>query len=378
MGIEQILANPNIEIFEIPIHSPEWYDFRFSGIGASEIGYVLRKSDWKDSLPVYEEKVGLKQIGFMRNEQMVMGSYMEQHIADMWQYHEPGGEDYWQNITAGKKFRSCITEPIKHKYFRNKKFPHLFCSLDGLIPTGSLTSSGDVLNYPGVLEIKNQRSFVLEKWILKIPPEQLYQIHQIMLILESSYGEIATLVDGCHLRITPVPLVPELAEDLLTESYKFWHQNVLPAKGLKKQIEEAYFNHNTQRAAELEAELFDYEPPPIGRRGYLEYLSENAKIEPSEIVTNSKVYDSAMTMKNIDLIKKELDLFKSQEEAFIRHHFRVKDGNIMDFGEFGTIRLKKREGSDKASLYNYVKDSVSKQEHITAAKQQVEQLQFKY
>ncbi len=355
--LEIIRENPDIEIIDIPLHTPEWYDFRLNGIGASEIGYVLRKSDWKDSLPVFEEKVGLKNLAFSLNEHMTFGSYLEKSIADVWTYYD--GEEYYENINAGKRIRSCETEQIKNRYFRNKKYPWLFCSLDGIMPPGTPTTDGRVLDKLGVLEIKNQRSFVLKKWDIGVPPEQLYQLHQIMLILEADYGEIATLVDGCHLQVTPVDLVPELANDLIEESRKFWYNQVLPAKETKKLLDKAYFQNEYQLATELEAELFGFQPEPIGTPAYIQYLAESAREEPSPITADSEIYKHAMHMKRIDAVKKQLDKKKNVHEAFIRHHFLRYDGTEMEFGDMGFVRLKKRKGSDRATLYNYVKDERS-------------------
>ena len=354
--LELIQSNPNIEIIELEIHSDKWYKFRMNGIGASEIGYVLRKSDWKDSLPVYEEKVGLKNVGFRMNEAMTHGANLESYIADMWRCYDAQGDDYWDNVNDGVLIRDCEIEPVKHKYFRNKKYPWLFCSLDGLMMPGTLRSDRTPIEKLGVLEIKNQRSMVLKKWILQLPPEQLYQIHQIMLILEADYGEICRLIDGQVLDVLPIPFMEHVADDLITESKKFWYNHVLPAKKIKAEIQEAYAKNNKDKATRLEAELFGYEPEPIGTRAYVDYLTESAKIESTPIPVSNKVYDAAIAIKAIDAIQKELNKKKDIYKAQILHHFRVKDGNEMDFGEMGKVMLKRRVGSENSTLYNYAKN----------------------
>ena len=354
-----IKSNPNIEVIEIPLHTPEWYDFRLHGIGASEIGYVLRKSDWKDALPVFEEKVGLKKLPFSLNEHMTFGNYLEGTIADVWTYYN--GEGYYRNINEGKRIRKCYTTELKNKYFRNKKYPWLFCSLDGLIAPGSERLDEGKLQGYGILEIKNQRSFALKKWESPVPIEQFYQIHQIMLILEADYGEIATFVDGWHLQVTPLPLIPKLAEDLLSESRKFWYEQVLPAKAIKRGLHRAYASQNFELATRLEAALYSYEPVAIGTPSYVEYLAESAQQNPVRLQQDKSIYDHALWMRKIDAMKKELDKKKMNHEAIIRSHFRRKEGTEMDFDELGTIRIKRRKNSEKAILYNYVEDRRGKE-----------------
>lgn len=348
--------NPNLEIIEIPIHSDEWYEFRSNGIGASEIGYVLRKSDWKDSLPVFEEKVGIKNIQFKMNEAMTHGTRVEGYIADTWTYFDPTYKtNYWDNINEGVPQRECFISEVKDKYFVNKKYPWLFASLDGIIHPDCMKLNGVVDGKAGVLEIKNQKSWVLNRWKLKVPPEHIYQIHQIMIILGLDYGEVCSFEDGATLNVTPIPLIEELKEDLLEGSKDFWYNKVLPAKKVKKKIAKAYLDGDKELAMRLEAELFDYEPEVTDSQSYVDYLAETALIEMIKIKSDDYVLSKAVEVKKINALVKLLEKKRLMHEAIIRHHFRVKGGTEMDFGDFGTLKLKRRGSSDKSTLYNNVK-----------------------
>ena len=49
-----------LEILSNEHNSPEWYDFRKTGIGGSDAAAILGLSPWRTNVDVWEEKVGIK------------------------------------------------------------------------------------------------------------------------------------------------------------------------------------------------------------------------------------------------------------------------------------------------------------------------------
>lgn len=72
------------ETIKLKHNTPEWLDFRKSGIGASEAAAVMGMSNWLSNMDLWEIKVGLKEPKDLSEMEYVeYGSKAEQHLVEL-------------------------------------------------------------------------------------------------------------------------------------------------------------------------------------------------------------------------------------------------------------------------------------------------------
>lgn len=105
----------------------DWLSYRYSGIGASEVGTIMGLDDYKSSIELYYEKIGQGSRYTLENLAMFLGKEQEDFIASIWQHWDGTVEGMIANYRAGKIVRRCQRV---NAYVRNPKYPWLFVSLD--------------------------------------------------------------------------------------------------------------------------------------------------------------------------------------------------------------------------------------------------------
>ena len=81
-------------IKRIPQQTPEWFKYRQSGIGGSEMSTVLGLNKYDTVTRTFYEKIGMAEPRQIDNAKMFFGRYMEDSIAKLWEFYD-GTNDGW-------------------------------------------------------------------------------------------------------------------------------------------------------------------------------------------------------------------------------------------------------------------------------------------
>jgi len=356
-----VADNPNIEITEIPIHSQEWYDYRRSGIGSSENGSLLGLTDYPHSsiMDVFQRKIGKDPGVYETGEKAFHGTHGEPWIYECWQHWDGEELGYINNFESGNKIRTADYHGVKDKYYRNKKYPWLFTSSDGLINPGQVDMiTGEVREHYGCLEIKRPASRYLYTFDNGIPPYYYFQVHQEMLIFETDYAEIAMLIDGYKFELIPVEFNQRMADIVLESTERFWKDRVVPATKLINKITQLESKGEHVEAQELIAELHRLEPDADSTESYKHFLSHSAQQKEEEVAMQGDMdmWGKATKYKVIGEVVKKLTEYKRLLENQMRKFMLDNDVNKIHFDDDGYFRAFYKKGSEgKTTFDNRIK-----------------------
>ncbi len=317
----------HIKVHLMKAHSEEWYEFRKNGVGGSEIGAILGLSNYKSSLEVFHEKVGLFQSPNIENEPMFHGTELEDYVMKLWQYWGPDG-DYIDNFRKGIVIRKCRRV---NGYITNPKYPWLFSSVDRLINKNqpSVLDWEIAMDEEKVLECKTISGWLVRIWESGIPPYHLAQIQSYMTVLEVDYAELAILVDGRKLDIYGVKHSPEFSERILQVTGDFWNERVLPARELMKPVYEGKVKEGTSEYEDIVAQVYQLEPDPDGSEAYKNFMNERYKEVSQPKESTSSDEHACKEISRIQAIKKLLD----EKELLHKNSLRAS------MGEFDEMKL---------------------------------------
>lgn len=321
----------------------DWLKFRKQGIGASEVGYILGLSPYKSNVELFYEKISPKIRQYEDTVPTFMGRYMEDVIADLWQYWESDQLQLQRNYNAGKKVR---TMQRVNAYIQNIKYPHLFVSLDRRI--NKYDSRGN-----GCLEIKTLGGYEANKWEAGVPPQYIAQINTQMLVTGWKFAELAILEDGRYLTVYPFKPHKAITAEIIKQTSEFW-ERVQRARIALTQKFEASRNFNTRKVRELEEELQRLEPDPDASVSLADFLKEKYRNpEPeSERVGTLEEYGHAQKHLILKAQAKEL-----QSEILLHENSlktAMQETERITFGTGGSV-LWKADASGARRFKNMVK-----------------------
>lgn len=247
----------------------DWLRFRKRGIGASEVGAIMGLSQYKSNVELFYEKIG-QGLGYsVENIAMFMGTELEDFIAKMWQYWGGNEASLIENFRNGNMVRRMQRV---NAYIQNKKYPHLFVSLDRRINKHNDLETGKERGN-GALEIKTISGYESDKWDAGIPPSYVVQVQTQLIVTGWQYGELAVFKDGRFFDVYPYEKHKGVCKEIIKQTTDFW-QRVERARILLTQQYEASKNFNTRKVREVEAELQRLEPSPDASDGLANFLKE--------------------------------------------------------------------------------------------------------
>ena len=307
----------------------DWLGFRGRGIGASEVGYIMGLSPYKSNVELFYEKIGEK-LGYnLENIAMFMGTEMENFIANLWQFWGGDESSLIENFRKGEKIRSMQKV---NAYIQNKKYPHIFVSLDRRI--NKYDERGN-----GCLEIKTISGFEADKWEGEIPPSHIVQVQTQMLVTQWKFGELAVLRDGRFFDVYPFEQHKGIQRAIVKETTDFWRR-VERARIVLTQKYEANKNFNTRDVRAAEAELMQLEPNADGSSALQDFLKEkykNAEPNSERMGTDSEFILAHDHLKLKDE-KKILDEKILLKENSLKKSMREIE--LITFGDNGKIYWK--------------------------------------
>lgn len=179
--------------------TPEWYEARANGIGASEIAAAAGLSKWAQPLDIYLRKVG-KADDKPDNDAMRLGRKLEPVIKS--EFVERTG------------LQLIDPEP---PMFRHADYPQIFATPDALVSDGN------------GLECKSTnwriaRDELGDEASDHVPTEWLCQAQMQMFVLDVDIIHVAALVDGRDLRCHQVTRNDRLIRGLVKAACELWER----------------------------------------------------------------------------------------------------------------------------------------------------------
>jgi len=342
----------------IPQHTEEWFRYRTNGIGGSEMACVLGLDKYNTVMRTFHEKTGTIPHRDFDNPKMFFGRFMEDKIAELWQYYD-GSEFGWiDNYKNGKIIRQCRNV---NGFVVNPSYPWMFGSFDRVqnIKGGMNLITGEALKTEAVLEIKTLSYWSAQMWADGLPISFLIQVHVYMIILETDYAEIAILKDGNELIIEKVQRDDSLCEKIIEISKAFWYNRVVPAKESFVKMKEAEAQGNLLEAEKYEGMIQHLEPEPDRSQAYEEFMSERFLKERPSVDGTIDTYDMCLKDKMLlgvsNRIKDERQLICN-----MLVNEMVKGGaDVIDFGKLGSCTYAERKGAKNRSFNNRIKEKPS-------------------
>jgi predicted phage-related endonuclease len=193
----------------------EWIGERSSYIGGTDSSTILIPNDYTSKVELFYQKLGEYPLS-RDNRFSFMGRYMEDSIADLFQYWDGEEENLIRNYSSGTKVRETRRTNFR---FVNDRWPWLSCNLDRFYR--DLTSGER-----GIIDCKNMMEWVEKKWELGIPYGYIVQITQYMGILGMNKAYIVILVGGNRLEVYPIEFSQPIFDGIVRETKDFWDRIV--------------------------------------------------------------------------------------------------------------------------------------------------------
>lgn len=347
----------HIQIEQIPFRSEEWYKYRQTGIGASDVAIVMGLMPYRPTkMELYHFKIGTEPLPREENEALFWGSENEDKVADMWQYWD--GEDYGyiSNKSNNNLIRRCRR---LNGIIRNPKYPWLFGDVDRLANIGAhRMDTGEVMKNEFPVECKTISHYAANMWEQGIPYYHICQITTYMMILDVDYAEIATLKDGRHFEVLPIELSDVIANRIKEETHQFWHERILPGQELVKELRVAEANGKRSEINRIQGEIQRLEPAPDENPKYMEYLSERFKKDDELMNGDLRQYILAHNLKDLNRYKKELVAVETELKNHLRSEFVRNKVEKIGWEDEGYARYFLKTNQKNHTLDNRIKPGV--------------------
>jgi putative phage-type endonuclease len=343
---------PNEWITPVKDRTPEWHEYRKTGIGASSAAIVLGINPYNPTaMQLYHQKVGTEDVNFEMSEAAYQGIKAEDAIANDWQYYDGVEGGYVMNSIEGRIQRK-MYEVVG--CIRNPKYEHLFCNLDRVIKAGQPklnmdgTFSDELIEKDCPLEIKTMNGFVFNKYG-GVPDYYIVQVHQQMLITETDYSEIVVRIDGNKIRVFPIHRNEEIINQILESSYDFW-KRVLQGRQALLEAEMAKEDEDYDKYDDWIGVIQQLEPEPNDNENYSTYLSERHEVEQEIMMGDEELLSQAKHLQTVKEMIKQLEKEKRELENKVKHNFVQESVEKIEFPGNGYMRYYQRANNKTKML----------------------------
>ena len=285
----------------------EWLNHRMAGIGGSEVGSILGLNPYQSSIELFYDKLGEVEPK-TENIPMFMGNFLEEKVAELYQYWEKDDETLIANFNSGKKINKI--ERINY-ILGNKKYPYLLGNVDRL-----QTSPDECL-----IEIKTISGFAMSSWESGIPPYFLAQIQAYLMITEINKARLVMFKDGRYLEVYDIPENPDLQKHISELCSEFW-ERVLAARKLKAE----------NRPFE------SLEPEPDTTEAYQNFLKDRYKEKPVTIQGGLELFKAAQSYVDCGNRAKAIESEQQGHKNILLN--ALKNASVIDFGPRGKVSWK--------------------------------------
>jgi len=345
----------------IPQQTSEWFKYRQSGIGGSEMSTVLGLNKYDTVTRTFYEKIGMAEPRQIDNAKMFFGRYMEDNIAKLWEFYDGTNDGWIENFKNNKIIRQCRNV---NRLVVNPTYPWLFGSFDRIqnIKGGINLLTGEKLTTEAVLEIKTLSYWSSQMWIDGIPISYLIQVHVYMIILETDYAEIAILKDGNEFMVEKVQRDDGLCTRIIDISKQFWENRVLPAKEAFSKKQEAEKAGNIAEVEKYDAIIQKYEPEPDHTEAYTSFMNEKFLRERDSIEGIMRTYDLCKRDKVLNGIKGIIDDERDSIKNILVKDLTLAGAEQIDFGRLGTVDWSERKGAKSRTFNNRIKEKPTEEQ----------------
>jgi putative phage-type endonuclease len=332
--------------------TPEWFEYRKTGIGASSSAIILGLNPYNPTkMQLYHQKVGTDEVQNKMSEAAYNGIRLEASVAEDWQYYD-GTIDGYVEKGLNKDVQRKMYEVVG--CIKNPKYDHLFCNLDRVIEAGQPklnmdgTFSDEIIQKDCPLEIKTMSGFV-QKTYDGIPDYYIVQVHQQMLITETDYAEIAAKIDGNKLRLFPIYRNEDIINQILEESYEFW-KRVLQGRQAFLHAEISKEDGDYEKYHDWMGVVQSFEPDPDANKNYSTYLSDRHEVEEEIMKGDDDLLKECKHLQTVKEMIKQLEKEKRELENNIKHRFVKDHVEKIEFPGDGYIRYYKRANNNTKML----------------------------
>ena len=351
----------NITINRIPEFTDEWFEFRKSGLGGSDISAVMGlNGKYRSAINVFYEKIGVKRDG-SQSMATVCGHLMEPIIAELWSYVDPSDVDA---LTAGNINLDAYNNKTPFRQCRDRKgqavnanYPWLFYSMDREILNGMPMAGGEIAEKGGILELKTAAAHVLRQWESGVPIGYIAQTVHGMIVMEKEYAEIALFDNNRNMPIFYFHLKDMIdngfVPSMIDTSKRFWYDRVLPAREIAER--EGFDNVYSQPTP---PEIVKLEPSVEDGEAYLQFMKERYRGDgyhalQGEEHTYRQALKDAVISSVVSLLGKKRDTLKSHLMKELNDSGAMEINFERGDDYLGRYELKKR--GESYSPYNYIK-----------------------
>jgi predicted phage-related endonuclease len=183
----------------------EWLESQKKGITSREAAAIMGYSPWGDSSLVYSQKLGLTPAP------------------------EPTPASGWlRRLTPA--IATKFEEVTKHDLYDLSDAAHYRVTINDQWPASRTTLDRLIVTYPdhrGVLAIRTGRSFDVNLWKQRPPPEYWAEVQHQMAVGNLEFGAVAVLLGGCHFVSHMIPRDEGFIHRMMDELERFWQENIL-------------------------------------------------------------------------------------------------------------------------------------------------------
>jgi len=305
------------------------------GLGGSDMGTILGLNKYFSKLELFYQKIGMNfEAEEDSNVAAAMGQVTEDNILMLGSHYDTTSGEWLDNWRHG-----VIEREIKHFPYmvRNTDYPWMIANIDGAI---NPVTKRKITTMERIAEAKMISRQSADMWESRIPPYHIAQqiMYQLVLspILEYDESYIFYLEDGTKFSMVPVAMAdaPNIRDELIEESYKFW-VSILKGKEILD---------NEKNEALRDKGLSELEPEPDDTERYRQFLSKLFIDKESriEIEGTDEVFDWGIKYQEYNERKKEFEAKKSEAQNNILKFMRDNQAGKIDFGTRGHITYNKR------------------------------------
>lgn len=325
----------------------EWVFNRKDSVGSSEVGPIIIGNKWTCNLEIFYQKLGQVK----PNSQSLrawLGKETEPVSLKAWEYYDESDESISVNHSAKRKIKEAMNKKLT---VFNSKFPGRTSTPDAFIqPVLKYAGRGE-----GFLEIKNTQSMILDSYEAGLPPDNVFQICDQLMIGEAGYGELFYFLDNRYFKGFPIEQnkdVRKVQQTIINTIGPFW-ENVKKAKPLFHQMHSAKNAHNYKLADEIQRQITALEPPPQNTDGYRNFLTARYKARMSEggiIQGTDEQLQIALKFKKLSANIKKIEAEKRDLEIKIKNI--MKEKTCISFGEKGRVTWYENKSGSRSLKIN--------------------------
>jgi putative phage-type endonuclease len=339
-------------VTKIKDRTPEWFEFRQNGLGASSAAIVCGLSPYKPTpMELYHHKIGTMELDRTMSAPAFHGIHQEDYVANIWKYYDGTEDGYMENFENNKIIRQAQNLV---GFVQNPKYPHLYCNLDRVIKKGSRklnddgTLSDEITTTLCPLEIKTMNSFVYKKYD-GVPDMYIVQVHQQMMIMECDYAEIAILIDGRGFKVFPIERNEDIVDMITERTYDFWSR-VLQGRQALIQAEMAKEDDDFEKYHDYMGVIQQLEPEPDDNENYSTFLSDTHTVEQEIMMGNDDLLGQVQHLQTVKEMIKQLEKEKRELENKVKNEFRKESVEKIEFPGHGYMRYYQRANNNTKML----------------------------